>query len=276
MSGEICPCLSMRMTDKAARLLRNRHNGRRYLPKIIYIIERIRMEGNTMDRKYTFEDLKDIVEKLRGEGGCPWDREQTHDSIKENIIEEGYELVEAIDGGDFAKIADESGDLLLQVVFHAQIGKENGEYDMSDVTDAVCRKLIHRHPHVFGDVEAATADEVLKNWNQIKRDDRGQNSIAEEMKGVSAFLPALMRAEKIQGKAQKSGYIFNEPRVAAENIVGMISVLGNGTDKEAAEKYVGKMLFELVSVARAMGVDAETALSRQLGVFIQEFEKYEV
>ncbi len=229
-----------------------------------------------MEKKYTFEDLKDIVKKLRGEGGCPWDREQTHDSIKENIIEEGYELIEAIDGGDFAKVADESGDLLLQVVFHAQIGEENGEYDMSDVTDAVCRKLIHRHPHVFGDVEAETADEVLKNWNQIKREDRGQKSIAEEMKGVSAFLPALMRAEKIQGKAQKSGYVFNEPRVAAENIAGMISVLGNGTDKEAAEKYVGKMLFELVSVARAMGVDAETALSRQLGVFIQEFEKYEI
>mgnify|MGYP004483815235 CR=1 FL=1 len=218
-----------------------------------------------MDKKYSFDDLKDIVAKLRGEDGCPWDREQTHDSIKDNIIEEGYELVEAI----------ESGDLLLQVVFHAQIGTENGEYDMSDVTDAVCKKLIHRHPHVFGDVKAESADEVLRSWNQIKRDDRGQQSIADEMKGVSKFLPSLMRAEKIQGKAQKNGYIFNEPKVAAENIAGMINVLEGNTDKDAAEKYIGKMLFELVSVARAMGVDAETALSRQLGSFIQEFEKYE-
>lgn len=233
------------------------------------------MEEKVMDKKYTFDDLKDIVAKLRGECGCPWDREQTHDSIKENIIEEGYELVEAIESGDFSKVADESGDLLLQVVFHAQIGKENGEYDMSDVTDAVCRKLIHRHPHVFGDVKAESADEVLRSWNQIKRDDRGQQSIADEMKGVSKFLPSLMRAEKIQGKAQKNGYIFNEPKVAAENIAGMINVLEGNTDKDAAEKYIGKMLFELVSVARAMGVDAETALSRQLGSFIQEFEKYE-
>ena len=228
-----------------------------------------------MEKKYTFEDLLEIVKKLRGEGGCPWDREQTHESIKQNIIEEGYELVEAIDGGDFAKVADESGDLLLQVVFHAQIGTENGEYGMEDVTDAICRKLIHRHPHVFGGETAENSDEVLEKWNQIKRDDRGQQSIADEMKGVSKFLPSLMRAEKIQGKAQKNGYIFNEPKVAAENIAGMINVLEGNTDKDAAEKYIGKMLFELVSVARAMGVDAETALSRQLGSFIQEFEKYE-
>lgn len=228
-----------------------------------------------MEKKYTFEDLLEIVEKLRGEGGCPWDREQTHLSIKQNIMEEGYELVEAIDGGDFSKVADESGDLLLQVVFHAQIGKENGEYDISDVTDAICKKLIHRHPHVFGNESAENSDEVLEKWNSIKRADRGQETVAAEMDGVPKVLPSLMRAEKIQGKAEKSGYVFNEPAVAADNIAGMISVLSGNADSDAAEKYIGKMLFELVSVARSMNVDAEVALNRHLGEFVQEFSKYE-
>ena len=228
-----------------------------------------------MDKKYTFEDLIDIIAKLRGEGGCPWDIEQTHKSIRENIIEEGYEPIEAIDEESFEKMADESGDLLLQVVFHAQIAKENGEYDMSDVTDAICRKMIHRHPHVFGDVKAENSDEVLKNWNQIKRDDRGQQTIAQEMEGVSKYLPSLMRAEKIQKKAGKNGYVFNEPLVAADSISGMIKILAGNTDKEAAEKYIGKMLFDLVSVARAFGVSPETALSSHLESFIQEFSKFE-
>ena len=205
----------------------------------------------------------------------PWDIEQTHQSIKQNIIEEGYELVEAIDSEKFDKVADESGDLLLQVVFHAQIGKENGEYSMEDVTDAICRKLIHRHPHVFGDVDAKDSEEVLKNWNQIKRDDRGQKTVSEEMEGVSKFLPSLMRAEKIQSKAEKSGYIFNEPAVAADNISDMINILMGSSDTDAAEKYIGKMLFELVSVSKSMGVDAELALKKQLDSFIQEFSKYE-
>ena len=127
--------------------------------------------------KYSFDDLVEIVSLLRAPGGCPWDREQTHQSIKKNLIEEGYELIEAIDGGNPEKIADESGDLLLQVVFHAIIGKDSGEYEINDVTDAICRKLIHRHPHVFGEVEVADSGEVLKNWDAIKRADREQSSI---------------------------------------------------------------------------------------------------
>ncbi len=228
-----------------------------------------------MSKEYTFEDLLEIVKKLRGEGGCPWDMEQTHDSIKHNIIEEGYEFIEALKDGDFSQMADESGDLLLQVVFHARIGEENGEYDINDVISAVCKKLIHRHPHVFGDVSVKDSDEVLKNWNKIKRDDRGQKTVAQEMQGVSKFIPSLMRAQKIQGKAEKSGYIFNEPPVAVESIANMTNILSANEDKEIAEKYIGKMLFELVSVAKTHGVDAETALSRHINSFISEFEKYE-
>lgn len=228
-----------------------------------------------MDKKYTFKDLLEIVEKLRGEGGCPWDREQTHDSIKHNVIEEGYEFIEVLEAGDFEKMADESGDLLLQVVFHAQIGKENGEYNIDDVTTAVCRKLINRHPHVFGDISVKDSSEVLDNWNQIKRDERGQKTLSEDMEGIAKSLPALMRAEKIQGKAEKGGYIFNEPPIAVENIANMINILSANESSEVAETYIGKMLFELVSVAKAFGVDAETALNRHTNTFVQEFTKHE-
>ena len=228
-----------------------------------------------MEKRYTFKDLVDIVEKLRGENGCPWDREQTHESIKHNIIEEGYELIEMLEKGDADKMADESGDLLLQVVFHAQIGKENGEYTIDDVTSKVCEKLIKRHPHVFGDVSVKDSDEVLDNWSRIKREERGQKSISEDMDGVSKGLPALMRAGKIQGKAEKGGYIFNEPLVVAENISKMINLLLNNDSTEVSEKYVGKMFFELVSVAKRLGVDAETALNKEINSFVQEFTKHE-
>lgn len=147
-----------------------------------------------MDKKYSFEDLLKIVEKLRMPGGCPWDIEQTHDSIKHNIIEEGYELIEALESENPEKMADESGDLLLQVIFHAQIAKEAGEYNIDDCIQKICGKLIHRHPHVFGGENIKTSEEVLEKWNAIKREDRGQDTVAKELLGVSTALPSLMRA----------------------------------------------------------------------------------
>ena len=203
----------------------------------------------------SFDDLVHTIWRLRQPDGCPWDREQTHESIKRNLIEEGYELIEAIDGGKPVKIADESGDLMLQVVFHAVIGKEAGEYDINDVTDAICRKLIHRHPHVFGDVSGSGSGEVLKNWDAIKRGDRHQQSIADELRGVSEYLPALMRAEKIQKKAEKAGY---SPEIG-----------------EPAGDDFGAALFELVRRARKAGADPELALREYTNKFIDEFEKFE-
>lgn len=228
-----------------------------------------------MEKNYKFDDLLEIVKKLRGEGGCPWDMEQTHQSIKQAIIEEGYELIETLDNEDWENVADESGDLLLQVVFHAQIGKEKGEYNIDDVINAVCRKLIHRHPHVFGDVKVKDSNEVLANWNQIKRDDRGQKTVAQDMEEVSKYLPSLMRAQKIQSKAEKGGYVFSEPVFAAESIANLLNVMLGNAEPEIAEKYIGKVLFETVSVAKKMGIDAETALNRQIETFIQEYSKYE-
>lgn len=228
-----------------------------------------------MNKKYTFEDLLDIMEKLRGEDGCPWDREQTHESIKRSIMEEGYELIEAIDGGEPLKMADESGDLLLQVVFHAQIGKEAGEYDISDVTDAICRKLIHRHPHVFGDKTINTAGEVLDTWDAIKRNDREQNTVAQELRGISKYLPSLTRAEKIQSKASKAGYFFSDVKTVAETSANKLKMIDENTDTVVAEKYLGQVLFDIVTVAKNAGIDAEVALSRRISDFITEYEKYE-
>lgn len=224
-----------------------------------------------MEKNYTYEDLLDIVKTLRGEGGCPWDMEQTHQSIKHSIIEEGYELIEELDGENWEKVADESGDLLLQIVFHAQIGKENGEYDMADVINAVCRKLVHRHPHVFGDVKVKDSDEVLANWAQIKRDDRGQKTVSQDMQGVSKYLPSLMRAEKIQGKAEKGGYTVERKGLVSEVAERKLS----GLNSEDAEMCIGELLFEAVSMAKAAGVDAETALSRYTEDFIKKFSEYE-
>ncbi len=228
-----------------------------------------------MSKKYKFEDLLEIMEKLRGEYGCPWDKEQTHESIKRSIMEEGYELIEAIDGGKAEKMADESGDLLLQVVFHAQIGKEAGEYDIDDVTDAICRKLIHRHPHVFGNERIETAEGVKDAWDKIKRDDREQVTISQELRGISRYLPALTRAEKIQSKASKSGYFFSDTKSIADTGANKLKMIVENTDKVVAEKYLGQILFDVVTVAKNAGIDAEVALNRRISDFICEFEKYE-
>ena len=208
--------------------------------------------------KYTFEEFVDIVKKLRSPCGCPWDIEQTHESIRKSMIEEAYELVEAIDEKNPAKIADESGDVLLQVVLHAQIGKDNGEYDINDVTDAISRKMIHRHPHVFGDVEVENSEEVLANWDKIKRDDRKQQSIADEMRGVSKLVPTLMRTQKIWKKAKKAGYDNR-----------------NDDIKITSEKELGKLLFDICAAAGMAGIDPEVSLAGYLNDFIDKFEQFE-
>ena len=208
--------------------------------------------------KYTFDELVEIIEKLRSPGGCPWDREQTHESIRNSMIEEAYELVEAIDAGKGEKIADESGDVLLQVVLHAQIGKDNGEYDINDVTDMISRKMIHRHPHVFGDVSVENSDEVLSNWDAIKRADREQKSIADELRGVSTYIPTLMRAKKICKKAKKAGYTYNISSVDA-----------------SSEEEFGRLLFDIAVQAGENGIDPEVALNGYINKFINDFAEFE-
>ncbi len=210
------------------------------------------------DGKYAFDELVDIIAKLRAPDGCPWDREQTHESIRKNLIEEAYELVEAIDSKNPEKIADESGDVLLQVMLHAQIGKDNDEYDINDVIDILCRKMIHRHPHVFGEVSVENSDEVLKNWDAIKRGDRDQKSTTEELRGVSTYIPTLMRAQKIYKKAKKAGFDYSADEAAVQT-----------------EEQIGKLLFDISVQCGKADIDPEVALSGYINKFIEDFEKFE-
>lgn len=201
--------------------------------------------------KYTLADLCGIMKKLRAPHGCPWDRAQTHQSIKKHVVEEAYELVEVIDKGDTEKIADESGDLLLQVVFHAAIAEDAGEYTMDDVTDVICRKMMHRHPHLF---EGGNPTD----WDEIKRRDRAQSTVTQELEEVSSYLPALLRAGKILKKAEKHG--FSSP---------------DNLGKTDAELSLGAELFSLVKKCQEQGVDSELALSRYLRYYIEAFREYE-
>ncbi len=203
------------------------------------------------EKKYTFADLIGIMKKLRAPNGCPWDAAQTHESIKKHVVEEAYELVEVIDQKDAANIADESGDLLLQVVFHAAIAEDAGEYTIDDVTDAICRKMMHRHPHLF-------EGGAKTDWDEIKRRDRAQTTVTEELHGISSYLPALMRAEKILKKGEK--HDFAPPAIL---------------DTQNQELHLGKELFSLVEKCHKNRIDPELALSRYLRHYIYAFQKFE-
>jgi len=225
--------------------------------------------------KYTFDDLVEIVRKLRAPDGCPWDREQTHDSIKENTVEEVYEMLESFDSGDGAKMADESGDLLLHIVFHASIGEDSGEYNIDDVTDAVCRKLILRHPHIFmeNSDNSITSKEVLDNWDSLKRAERGQTSVTAEIKGISKYLPALIRALKVQKKAAKSGFSVENRKFFEKyekKVLHFCEI--NGI---TSEEGFSRMLFGMISVAGKLGIQPEIALNSEADKFIAEFAEFE-
>ena len=210
-----------------------------------------------MEKKKNFYEFCEIVEKLRAPGGCPWDREQTHESLAKHLLEEAYEANDAIEEGDFEKIADELGDVLLQIVMHAQIGKEEGTFTIDDVTDMVSRKMIERHPHVFGDVKVKSSEEVLDNWEEIKKAQRGQKSVYESMESVTKSLPALTRAGKIIGKAKKSG--LYTPQMPS--------------DIEKDE--IGKKLFEICAFAYENHIDPEAELSIFTKNFIKNFKNIE-
>lgn len=186
--------------------------------------------------RYTVADLVTIMELLRSENGCPWDREQTHQSIRKNLIEETYEAVEAIDNADPVLMREELGDVLLQVVFHSRISEEAGEFTFDDVANDICRKLVVRHPHIFGDVKADTTEEVLTNWDAIKAETKQQTTVAETMMSVSKALPSLMRAEKLAKKAGKGGY------------------------GRSLYEICGDMLFDAAALCRENGIDPEKAL----------------
>ena len=223
---------------------------------------------------YRFSDLVEIVAILRGEGGCPWDAVQTHTTIKKDLIEETYEVIEAINKDDKALLQEERGDLLLQAVFHTQIETEAGTFNIDDVADGICKKLIIRHPHVFGEVKVDGVADVLSNWDDIKRQTKGQKTTTQAMQAVPRELPALMRSTKIQKKAAKAGFDWSDVSGALdkleEEIAELRAAIAGGTDEEAADE-LGDVLFSAVNVSRFIDVDAEEALTAATDKFFNRF-----
>lgn len=221
-----------------------------------------------------FYDLLEIMDKLRSENGCPWDKEQTHESLKKYLIEESYEVLEAIDENDDDKITEELGDVLLQIVFHAQVGKEEGFFNINDVIKGICNKMILRHPHVFGTANADTSEEVLVNWDKIKKKEQGLNSYTDELKHVPKNLPALMRAEKVQKKASKVGFDWDEVECALDKVLEEyyeVKDVYKGKNRAKILEEIGDLIFASVNVARFLDIDPEFALNYTIEKFIKRF-----
>lgn len=221
--------------------------------------------------KYGFQDLVDIMALLRSPCGCPWDREQTHESIRKNFIEETYEACEAIDNRDTANLREELGDVMLQVLFHAQMEKEAGRFDIGDVIDEVCKKLVVRHPHIFGDVSADTAEKVLENWEDIKIRTKGQTEGKKRLEDVPKSLPALMRGYKVVKRAEKAGAEFGAPERVAEEGKRLVDELLAAENPEK-EEIMGKILINLVILAKKFEIEPEETLTKAINWYIISYK----
>lgn len=228
-----------------------------------------------MDR-YGINDLLHIMEVLRSPGGCPWDREQTHQSIRRNMLEEAYEVAEAIDEENSVHLKEELGDVLLQVIFHARLAEENGLFSFDDVVDGICQKLVFRHPHVFGTVDAQDSDTALVAWETQKREEKGQATAGDTLDAVARSLPALMRAEKIQEKAQKAGFDWNTVGPVLDKISEEAQELRQAVlEQSNVEEELGDLLFVTVKAGRFLGLDSELALHAACEKFIRRFRVVE-
>ncbi len=236
--------------------------------KVRYLLEK-----NT---GYTFDDLVTVVEILRSEGGCPWDMEQDHKSIRNDFIEETYEVIEAIDTENPALLREELGDVLLQVVFHARIEQEQDVFGMEEVSNDICAKPIPRHPHVFGTVEVANSAEVLKNWDAIKGEEKQRITMTDKLRAIPPMYPALMRAQKVGKKAAcfDFGSADEVYRKLDEEIAEVKAAAASG-DQAAVEEELGDLLLTVTSLARKLGVKSEEALFHATNKFIDRFEQVE-
>ena len=228
----------------------------------------------THKEKYGFDDLVKIYEILMSPEGCPWDREQTHESVRMNFIEEVYEAVEAIDNGDKALLREELGDVLMQVVFHAEMERRDNYFDINDVSKKKKKKLIYRHPHIFGDIKVSGSDEVLSNWEEIKRCEKGQETYADTLSAVAKSLPALMRAEKLQKRAKKCGFAWENVDGAYAKVEEELNEVREAAPEDVLEE-MGDLLFAVVNTARQYGISAEEALAKATDKFISRFSKVE-
>lgn len=226
--------------------------------------------------KRTVYEFVDLIKLLRAPGGCPWDMEQTHESIKGNLLEEAYEVYDAIEEGEDEKTKDELGDLLMQIVFHAVIGEEDGKYDLDDIATNVYDKMIRRHPHVFGENILDKSSEVLVKWEKIKSVEKGYRSYSDDLHDVIRALPELKRAYKLQKRAAKAGFDFDSEhevmtKLSEETDEVRLALDGNG----CVEEEIGDLLFTAVNLARKLNIDPEEALAAANKKFIGRFEKME-
>lgn len=230
-----------------------------------------------LDKKtYNFDDLVTVMKVLRSEEGCMWDREQTHESIRNNFIEETYEVIEAIDTSDTKLLREELGDVLLQIVFHAEMESEKGVFTIDDVANDICVKLIHRHPHIFADVSVSSTADVLANWEAIKSKEKSRTTLTSKLRSIPPMLPALMRAEKVGKKASMLDFPTVEDVLSKldEEIAELKAAIANGASAEMTEE-LGDVLLTLSSLSRKLDVDAERALNDSTTKFIDRFERVE-
>lgn len=230
-----------------------------------------------MKEKYNFEDLLNIIKVLRSENGCPWDKVQTHETLKEAMLEEAYEVVEAIDKKDTKNLCEELGDVLLQIVFHSQIEKENKQFDITDVVDGISKKMIHRHPHIFADAKAENEQEVLQNWEEIKKKEKAFQTQTEVLKAVPDALPALIKASKVQKKASDLKFDFETVFDALQKVKEEIKELEMELNEENGniEEEFGDILFSMVNISRFLKINPEFALTKSMKKFINRFEYVE-
>lgn len=228
--------------------------------------------------KYDINDLVQIMKLLRSPNGCPWDKVQTHESIRKNFIEETYEVIEAIDLKDAPLLCEELGDVLMQIVFHAVMEEESGTFTFDDVVNGLCQKLIERHPHVFSNVVADTPEEVAKNWEKIKSQTKHRKTVSQKMASVPRQLPALMRAQKIQKAAAKVGFDWPDVQGALLKVQEEQKEVQEAIakqDKQNLEEEVGDLLFSAVNTARLLHLDAEEALTKATDKFERRFSEVE-
>jgi tetrapyrrole methylase family protein/MazG family protein len=225
----------------------------------------------------TFDDLLNIMRRLRGPGGCPWDAEQTHESLTRYLLEETYEVIEAIDAKSPEHLKEELGDLLLQPVFHAAIAEEAGDFDMADVVRTLCNKLVRRHPHVFGDLQISDSDAQVENWERIKKAEKGEER-SSALSGVPPHLPALLKAQKITEKASRVGFDWEHADQVFAKVMEELHEFEEaweGGDESRMEDELGDLLFAIVNLGRFLSLNPEEALRKTINRFQRRFQYVE-
>ena len=230
------------------------------------------------NEQITFDEFKQIIAQLRAKDGCPWDREQTHESLRQCMLEEAYEAADAIDMKDMENLKEELGDMMLQVMLHAQIAEENGEFTLADIIDGIGRKMIRRHPHVFGSARADSAGDVLVSWEEIKKQEKHEAGAAGGMKRVAKALPANIRAQKVQKKAAAVGYDFADTKEVLQKVHEELEELENAMQSEdhrAVEEEFGDLMFSMINLSRFLKVNAENSLTNATEKFINRLDSVE-